>query len=61
MARDAYNKVLDPSGESLALPLLQVTNLRVNTAIVCAGEVGQRNQQLSWIWSFGTSTNRDGT
>ena len=27
MARDAYNKVLDPSGESLALPLLQVTNL----------------------------------
>ena len=26
-----------------------------------ATEVGQRNKQLSWIWSFGTSTNRDGT
>ena len=61
MARDAYNKILDPSGESPALPLLQVMDLRVNTSIVNATEVGQRNKQLSWIWSFGTSTNRDGT
>ena len=61
MARDAYNKILDPSGESPALPLLQVIDLRVNTSIVNAMQVGQRNKQLSWIWSFGTSTNQDGT
>jgi len=61
MARDAYNSILDPFGESPALPLLQVTDLRVNTSIINAAEVGQRNQQLPWIWSFGTSTNQDGT
>ena len=61
MARDAYNKILDPSGESPALPLLQVIDLRVNTSIVNAMQVRQRNKQLSWIWSFGTSTNQDGT
>jgi hypothetical protein len=60
MARDAYIKSLDPSGESLALPPLKLTDLRVNTAILGAAEVGQRNKQLSWIWGFGTSTNEDG-
>ena len=61
MARDAYNTILDPLGESLALPLLQVTDLQVNTSIINAAEVGQWNQQLPWIWSFRTSTNWDGT
>ena len=61
MAKDAYNEVLDPSGELQALPPLQASDLRVNTSVLGAAEVGQRNQQLSWIWSFGTSTNRDGT
>ena len=61
MAKDAYNEVLDPSGELQALPPLQASDLRVNTSILGAAEVGQQNQQLSWIWSFGTSTNQDGT
>jgi hypothetical protein len=61
MARDAYMNTLDPSGDSTVLPALRVTDLRVNTAILGAAEVRQRNQQLSWIWSFGTSSNRDGS
>ena len=61
MARDAYIKVMDPSGESLEVPPLKVADLRINTAILGPSEVGQRNEQLPWIWSFGTSTNQDGT
>ena len=61
MARDAYNKASDPSGDSSALPLLQVTDLRVDTSILGAAEVGQRNRQLPWIWSFGMSTSLNGT
>jgi hypothetical protein len=61
MARDAYHKVLNPSGEFPELPLLQLADLHVNTAILRAAEVGQWNQQLPWIWSFGTSTKQDGT
>ncbi|KAH9022871.1 hypothetical protein EDB85DRAFT_1895014 [Lactarius pseudohatsudake] len=45
MARDAYIK----------LPPLHATDLRVKTAILGAAEVGQRNTQLPWIWSFGFS------
>ena len=40
MARDAYNKILDPSEESPTLPLLQVTDLQVNTSIIGAVELG---------------------
>ena len=61
MARDAYIKVMDPSGESLEVLPLKVTDLHINTAILGPSEVGQHNEQLPWIWSFGTSTNQDGT
>jgi hypothetical protein len=61
MARDAYLKVQDPSGSSPELPPLLLTDLRVNTAILGAAQVGQRNQQLPWIWSFGLSVKQDGT
>lgn len=61
MARDAYLKILDLSRESSELPLLQLADLRVNTTILGAAEVGQRNQRLLWIWSFGTSTKQDET
>jgi hypothetical protein len=61
MARDAYTKTVDPSGESPPLLSLQLKDLWVNTAILGAAEVGQQNQQLSWIWSFGTSNHEDGT
>ncbi|KAH9008383.1 hypothetical protein EDB85DRAFT_1883574 [Lactarius pseudohatsudake] len=55
MARDAYIKVQQVSDGSLELPPLHATDLRVKTAILGAAEVGQRNTQLPWIWSFGTS------
>jgi hypothetical protein len=60
MARDAYLKVLDPSEGSPELPPLQLADLGVKTAILGAAEVGQQNQQLTWIWSFGSSTKQDG-
>lgn len=61
MARDAYLKLQDPTGRSPELPPLLLTDLRVNTAILGAAQVGQRNKQLPWIWSFGTSVIQDGT
>jgi hypothetical protein len=61
MARDAYLKVKDASGDSLELPPLCLADLRVNTAVLGAAQVGQRNKQLPWIWSFGTPVKQDGT
>ena len=61
MARDAYYNIQDPSGTPPKLPPLLTTDLRVNTAILGAAQVGQRNKQLSWIWSFGISNKQDGT
>jgi hypothetical protein len=61
MARDAYLRVQDPLGNSPELPALSITDLHVNTAILGAAQVGQRNKQLPWIWSFGTSVRQDGT
>ena len=61
MARDAYAKVQDPSSRSQELPALQLTDLRVHTLILGAGKHGQHNEQLPWIWSFGTSNRKDET
>ena len=61
MARDAYHKIQDASRSFPELPPLLTTDLRVNTAILGAEQVGQRNQQLPWIWSFGISGKQDGT
>ncbi|KAH9008300.1 hypothetical protein EDB85DRAFT_2164631 [Lactarius pseudohatsudake] len=61
MARDAYLKVHQTSEKSLELPPLRITDLRVNTAVLGAAQVGQRNTQLPWIWSFGISHTMDGT
>ncbi|KAH8984881.1 hypothetical protein EDB86DRAFT_2833343 [Lactarius hatsudake] len=46
MARDAYLKVQEASGDVPELPPLQPTDLRVSTAILGAAQVGQRNKQL---------------
>ena len=61
MARDAYNNVIDPSVTSQKLRKLELAELRVETFVIGAGEVGQRNKQLPWIWSFGTSEKQDGS
>ena len=59
MARDAYLKVQDGSGECEDLPELKPADLRISTAILGAAQVGQRNKQLPWIWSFGTDDTTD--
>jgi hypothetical protein len=61
MARDAYLNLQDTSGTSPELPPLLATDLRVNTVILGAAQVGQQNTQLPWIWSFGISDKEDGT
>ena len=63
MARDAYLKLQDPSGRhpDPELPAFLPTDLQVSTTVLGAAQVGQRNKQLPWIWSFGTSANHDGT
>ncbi|KAH9038693.1 hypothetical protein EDB85DRAFT_1860301 [Lactarius pseudohatsudake] len=61
MAWDAYLKVHQTSEKSLKLPPLRITDLCVNTAVLGAAQVGQRNTQLPWIWSFGISHTMDGT
>ncbi|KAH9031441.1 hypothetical protein EDB83DRAFT_2229595 [Lactarius deliciosus] len=61
VARDAYLKVQEASVSFPELPPLRLTDLRVSTAILGAAQVGQRNKQLPWIWSFGTSERQDGT
>ena len=60
MARDAYLKIQDASGDSPELPPLSLEDLHVKTAILGSAQVGQRNKQLPWIWSFGTSVKQDG-
>jgi hypothetical protein len=61
MARDAYLKAQDPCGGPPELPPLLLTDLHVKTAILGAAQVGQRNAQLPWIWSFGIAVRQDGT
>jgi hypothetical protein len=59
-AWDAYAKVRDIAGNLPELPKLCAADLRVSTAILGAAQVGQRNKQLLWIWSFGTAVKQDG-
>jgi hypothetical protein len=59
MARDAYLKVHDVSEESPDLPELKPTDLWISTAILGSAQLGQRNKQLPWIWSFRTSDTND--
>lgn len=60
-ARDAYVKVQHASAEMSDLRILRVSDLRVSTVILGSAELGQRNTQLPWIWSFGTSVSKEGT
>ncbi|KAI9430108.1 hypothetical protein H4582DRAFT_1824680 [Lactarius indigo] len=61
MAWDAYLKVQKESGDFPELPPLHPTDLCISTTILGAAQVGQRNKQLLWIWSFGVSERHDGT
>ena len=61
MAREAYLRIQQAYPISAKLPPLHVSDLHVGTAIINAAEVGQRNRQLPWIWSFGNTVNERGT
>ena len=61
MAREAYLQIQEAYPVGPDLPQLHVADLRVGTAIIDAAEVGQRNHQLPWIWSFGTTVDEHGT
>ncbi|KAH9017834.1 hypothetical protein EDB85DRAFT_1874207 [Lactarius pseudohatsudake] len=61
MARDAFLKIKQAYKDLPELPSLKQTDLCVNTAILGSTQVGQRNKQLSWVWSFGISAKQDGT
>jgi hypothetical protein len=61
MARDAYLKIQHAYEDGPELPQLRSEDLRVRTAILGAAQVRQRNAQLPWIWSFGTTIDQDGT
>jgi hypothetical protein len=61
MARDAFRKIRHAFPDVLALPQLRIEDLHVATLILGSEKVGQRNKQRSWIWSFGQTTDDDGT
>jgi hypothetical protein len=60
MAREAYLQIQRAYDSGPELPQLHVTDLRVNTAILDPAQVGQRNTQLPWIWSFGSTVEKGG-
>jgi hypothetical protein len=61
MARDAYLNIQHAYEGGPDLPQLRSEDLRVNTAILGATQVGQRNAQLPWIWGFGLTVDSDDT
>jgi hypothetical protein len=61
MAREAYLQIREAYRVGPDLPQLHVADLRVGTAIIDAAKVGQRNTQLPWIWSFGSTGDEHGT
>ena len=61
MAREAYLQIQEAYPVGPELPQLQVADLRVGTTIINAAEVGQRNRQLPWIWSFGSTVDEHST
>ena len=61
MAHAAYIKVQQAYLDRPELLELHLADLHISTAILGAAEVGQRNTQLPWIWSFRATVNKDGT
>ena len=61
MAREAYLMVQPAYPEGPDLPKLLSKDLHVATLVLGSEQTGQRNRQLSWIWSFGHTTADDGS
>ncbi|KAH9017156.1 hypothetical protein EDB84DRAFT_1276642 [Lactarius hengduanensis] len=54
LARDAYRKIRRASSIVQDLPKLHSKDLRVATLVLGSQQTGQRNEQQSWIWGFGS-------
>ncbi|KAN0136391.1 hypothetical protein V8E53_005759 [Lactarius tabidus] len=61
MAREAYLQIQQAYSVGPELPQLCLADLCIGTAILDPAEVRQHNTQLSWIWSFGKTVDKDGT
>jgi hypothetical protein len=61
MARDAYRRIRQGYPDGPDLPQLSLKDLHVATLVLGSEQAGQRNTQTSWIWSFGQTTEDDGT
>jgi hypothetical protein len=61
MARDAYRKLSNALTDRPELPELLPEHLKVKTLILGSAQIGQRNTQLPWIWSFGQTVEDEGT
>jgi hypothetical protein len=61
MAREAYLQIQQAYSVGPEIPQLCLADLRIGTAILDPVEVRQHNTQLSWIWSFGKTVDKDGT
>jgi hypothetical protein len=61
MARDAYRNLRNKTTIAAELPPLHPEDLHVATLVLGSERTGQRNKQQSWIWSFGQTTEDDGT
>lgn len=61
MARDAYRTLHQAFPTGPDLPQLLPKDLHVATLVLGSEKTGQRNKQQSWIWSFGQTTDDDGT
>jgi hypothetical protein len=61
MARDAYRMLHQAFKITPELLQLRQEDLRIETLVLGSQVTGQRNEQRSWIWSFGQTTEDDGT
>jgi hypothetical protein len=60
MAHDAYRMLHQAFKITPELPQLCQEDLRIETLVLGSQVTGQRNEQRSWIWSFGQTTEDDG-
>ena len=61
MACNAYRNLCNMSTIKAELPPLTKEDLHIATLVLGSEITGQRNTQISWIWSFGKTTADDGT
>jgi hypothetical protein len=61
MAHNAYRTLRQAYPTGPDLPQLLPKDLHIATLILGSEKTGQRNKQRSWIWSFGQTTEDNGT